>query len=149
MQRLRLSSGNKTSVACRSCLLEWLQLVAQRRANDQIHSRQHCPLSCLHYNSTINTSKEPVHFLGRNTSTVIIAPDLLFQLPEHAELSICLYQMHFHTSGPNACVKLDVRTPVICDRCVLLSPPQLREFQRINASCSCLSAEGKFEFYGR
>ncbi|KAH9282887.1 hypothetical protein ECG_03508 [Echinococcus granulosus] len=86
---------------------------------------------------------------GRNTSTIIIAPELLLQLPEYAQLSTCLSPARLSPDEPDICVILGIRTPIPCNRCVLQSPSVLNDFQHVNASCSCPSAKGKFEFYAK
>ncbi|CDS39689.2 polycystin 1 [Echinococcus multilocularis] len=86
---------------------------------------------------------------GRNTSTIIIAPDLLLQLSEYTQLSTCLSPTRLSPDEPDVCVILAIRTPTPCNRCVLQSPSILQDFQHVNASCSCPSAKGKFEFYAK
>ena len=87
---------------------------------------------------------------GWESSTLIVSPHLLLQLPAETQLVACMTVVDAPTSESKLCKAFNVIMPEKCDSCFLKAPNVIDEFQPLCIICNCsLKSDDSFELYGR
>lgn len=87
---------------------------------------------------------------GWNSSTLIISPHLLLQIPSETQLIACMTILDGPASESKLCNAFSITKPRECDSCYSEAPDLIDEFQTVCIVCNCfLKSDDSLELYGR
>lgn len=87
---------------------------------------------------------------GWQSSTLVISPQLLLQLPNETWLVACVILKGEAASDSKFCTTYIVEMPEKCDNCILNAPDTIDDFQEVCVNCDCYSSSDEvFEFYSK